>query len=125
MQISATLVKGKARIAFTQTKVSCPSLPHSLAAHNTFFTIQGESYTLSKAQHAYKSLVKIHEKSGKPLYCLLALSSIPPPPPPPPPPTQAGSHLPRKRANSCAASHIVNINSLLISSQIKVFVFFF
>ncbi|CAI8013217.1 Ubiquitin-conjugating enzyme E2 Q1 [Geodia barretti] len=44
MQISATLVKGKARIAFTQTK--------------------GESYTLSKAQHAYKSLVKIHEKSG-------------------------------------------------------------
>ena len=26
---------------------------------------QGESYTLSKAQHAYKSLVKIHEKSGE------------------------------------------------------------
>ena len=27
--------------------------------------IQGETYTLAKAQHAYKSLVKIHEKSGK------------------------------------------------------------
>lgn len=44
LQISATFVKGKARVAFTQAK--------------------GESYTLSKAQHAYKSLVKIHEKSG-------------------------------------------------------------
>jgi len=29
---------------------------------------QGESYTLAKAQHAYKSLVKIHEKSGKYLF---------------------------------------------------------
>lgn len=27
--------------------------------------LQGETYTLAKAQHAYKSLVKIHEKSGK------------------------------------------------------------
>ena len=26
--------------------------------------LKGEAYTLSKAQHAYKSLVKIHEKSG-------------------------------------------------------------
>lgn len=44
LQIGATLVKGKARIVFSQTK--------------------GEPYTLAKAQHAYKSLVKIHEKSG-------------------------------------------------------------
>ncbi|XP_064390355.1 ubiquitin-conjugating enzyme E2 Q2-like [Halichondria panicea] len=44
MQIQATLVKGKARIVFNQAR--------------------GEAYTLSKAQHAYKSLVKIHEKSG-------------------------------------------------------------
>lgn len=44
LQIQATLVKGKARIMFSHVK--------------------GESYTLAKAQHAYKSLVKIHEKSG-------------------------------------------------------------
>jgi len=44
LQVGATFVKGKARIIFSQSK--------------------GEAYTLSKAQHAYKSLVKIHEKSG-------------------------------------------------------------
>eukprot|EP00731_Ephydatia_muelleri_P016705 Em0009g1129a len=44
LQIGATLVKGKARIVVTQSK--------------------GETYTLAKAQHTYKSLVKIHEKSG-------------------------------------------------------------
>lgn len=44
LQIGATLVKGKARVVFSQSK--------------------GESYSLAKAQHAYKSLVKIHEKSG-------------------------------------------------------------
>jgi ubiquitin-conjugating enzyme E2 Q len=44
LQIGATLVKGKARVVFSQVK--------------------GENYSLAKAQHAYKSLVKIHEKSG-------------------------------------------------------------
>jgi ubiquitin-conjugating enzyme E2 Q len=63
MQISATLVKGKARIAFTQTKVR-PSLSLSPLSVCITSSGQGESYTLSKAQHAYKSLVKIHEKSG-------------------------------------------------------------
>lgn len=52
LQIGATLVKGKARIIFSQSK--------------------GESYSLAKAQHAYKSLVKIHEKSGECLYNNLA-----------------------------------------------------
>ena len=62
LQIGATLVKGKARIVFHQAKVQlilstidCYSLSHS----------QGETYSLAKAQNAYKSLVKIHEKSGK------------------------------------------------------------
>lgn len=52
LQIGATLVKGKARVVFSQSK--------------------GESYSLAKAQHAYKSLVKIHEKSGTLLYDFLS-----------------------------------------------------
>ena len=38
--------------------------------------VQGETYTLAKAQHAYKSLVKIHEKSGKYVYtvCLYTVT---------------------------------------------------
>lgn len=47
MQISATLVKGKARIQFG-AKV-CP---------------QGQ-YSLARAQQSFKSLVQIHEKNGK------------------------------------------------------------
>lgn len=43
MQISATLVKGKARIQFGATK---------------------GQYTLAKAQQSFKSLVQIHEKNG-------------------------------------------------------------
>ena len=50
LQIGATLVKGKARVVFSQSR--------------------GESYSLAKAQHAYKSLVKIHEKSG--MYCIVS-----------------------------------------------------
>lgn len=46
MQISATLVKGKARIDFNNTqKVNAV-------------------YSLVKAQHSYKTMVQIHEKSG-------------------------------------------------------------
>uniref|UniRef100_A0A8D0EX74 Ubiquitin conjugating enzyme E2 Q1 n=3 Tax=Neoaves TaxID=3078114 RepID=A0A8D0EX74_STROC len=41
MQISATLVKGKARVQF------------------------GNQYSLTRAQQSYKSLVQIHEKNGK------------------------------------------------------------
>ncbi|XP_055902989.1 ubiquitin-conjugating enzyme E2 Q2 [Eupeodes corollae] len=47
MQISATLVKGKARIQFGATK--------ALA--------QGQ-YSLARAQQSFKSLVQIHEKNG-------------------------------------------------------------
>ncbi|CAG9764350.1 unnamed protein product [Ceutorhynchus assimilis] len=47
MQISATLVKGKARIQFGPTKV----------------TTQGQ-YSLARAQQSFKSLVQIHEKNG-------------------------------------------------------------
>lgn len=46
MQISATLVKGKARVDFTTTE-RCHLF-----------------YTLNKAQSAYKTLVSIHEKKG-------------------------------------------------------------
>ena len=41
----------------------------------TLSSMQGETYTLAKAQHAYKSLVKIHEKSGK-YMCALSLGSL-------------------------------------------------
>jgi len=50
MQISATFVKGKARIHFgASSKVSSSS--------------QGQ-YSLARAQQSYKSLVQIHEKNG-------------------------------------------------------------
>lgn len=52
MQISATLVKGKARIQFG-AKV-CP---------------QGQ-YSLARAQQSFKSLVQIHEKNGQYLIAL-------------------------------------------------------
>lgn len=47
MQISATLVKGKARIQFGTPKVCT----------------QGQ-YSLARAQQSFKSLVQIHEKNG-------------------------------------------------------------
>ncbi|XP_042750186.1 ubiquitin-conjugating enzyme E2 Q1-like, partial [Lagopus leucura] len=43
MQISATLVKGKARVQFGANK---------------------NQYSLTRAQQSYKSLVQIHEKNG-------------------------------------------------------------
>jgi len=43
LQIAATLVKGKARIQFTDSKIQ---------------------YTLARAQQSFKSLVQVHEKSG-------------------------------------------------------------
>ncbi|XP_066921578.1 ubiquitin-conjugating enzyme E2 Q2-like [Clytia hemisphaerica] len=46
MQISATLVKGKARVDFSST--------------NRINTV----YSLNKAQQSYKTMVQIHEKSG-------------------------------------------------------------
>ena len=64
LQIQATLVKGKARIVFSHVKVSEKSFGQ-ISVHALINLKQGESYTLAKAQHAYKSLVKIHEKSGK------------------------------------------------------------
>jgi len=46
MQISATLVKGKARVNFQENSKA------------------NMVYTLQKAQQSFKSLVQIHEKSG-------------------------------------------------------------
>lgn len=51
MQISATLVKGKARIQFGAPKVCS----------------QGQ-YSLARAQQSFKSLVQIHEKNGESVY---------------------------------------------------------
>ena len=67
LQIQATLVKGKARIVFSHVKV-CRTLCvccNLILKSFGLWCFQGESYTLAKAQHAYKSLVKIHEKSGE------------------------------------------------------------
>ncbi|XP_014209896.1 ubiquitin-conjugating enzyme E2 Q2 [Copidosoma floridanum] len=52
MQISATLVKGKARIQFQPTGGS-----------SKVCTGQGQ-YSLARAQQSFKSLVQIHEKNG-------------------------------------------------------------
>lgn len=52
MQISATLVKGKARIQFQPTGNS-----------SKVCTGQGQ-YSLARAQQSFKSLVQIHEKNG-------------------------------------------------------------
>lgn len=54
MQISATLVKGKARIQFQGTSGTskvCNGQP-------------GQQYSLARAQQSFKSLVQIHEKNG-------------------------------------------------------------
>ena len=53
MQISATLVKGKARIQF-QTP----------GGGGKVCSGQGQ-YSLARAQQSFKSLVQIHEKNGK------------------------------------------------------------
>lgn len=69
MQISATLVKGKARIQFGATKVcrtiTCDSF-YLLIISISFsrFLIQGQ-YSLARAQQSFKSLVQIHEKNGE------------------------------------------------------------
>lgn len=64
MQISATLVKGKARIQFGATKVSHFMLPKQFVIETLFFVFQGQ-YSLARAQQSFKSLVQIHEKNGK------------------------------------------------------------
>nr|CAH7728147.1 unnamed protein product [Callosobruchus chinensis] len=51
MQISATLVKGKARIQFGGAAKVCSQ--------------HGGQYSLARAQQSFKSLVQIHEKNGK------------------------------------------------------------
>ena len=81
MQLSATLVKGKARIKFDAPKVSCKNLfdssPRSRKYRNLkyitllkdnlkyfAFIFQG-TYNLARAQQSFRSLVHIHEKNGK------------------------------------------------------------
>lgn len=61
MQISATLVKGKARIQFQGS-----------GGAGKVCGGQGQ-YSLARAQQSFKSLVQIHEKNGKNLsvlYCV-------------------------------------------------------
>lgn len=64
MQLSATLVKGKARIQFGATKVSF-QFP-ILVASFLYFVINSQGqYSLARAQQSFKSLVQIHEKNGE------------------------------------------------------------
>lgn len=64
LQISATLVKGKARICFNGNRVS-QFMPHkhSNISNVTHTFLQGQ-YSLARAQQSFRSLVQIHEKSG-------------------------------------------------------------
>ena len=79
MQLSATLVKGKARIKFDAPKVSCKNLLDSSPRSRKYrkyitllkdnlkylaFIFQG-TYNLARAQQSFRSLVHIHEKNGK------------------------------------------------------------
>lgn len=68
MQISATLVKGKARIQFGATKVSCSVSSRVVCQQKklllSMFYSQGQ-YSLARAQQSFKSLVQIHEKNGE------------------------------------------------------------
>ena len=65
MQLSATLVKGKARIKFDAPKV-LQKLILKLSLRNSmnFYFLQG-TYNLARAQQSFRSLVHIHEKNGK------------------------------------------------------------
>ena len=64
MQLSATLVKGKARIKFDAPKVSFFLQFFFLGAIVKIFFFQG-TYNLARAQQSFRSLVHIHEKNGK------------------------------------------------------------
>lgn len=63
MQLSATLVKGKARIRFDAPKVS-NWLNCSNMCINANLSLQG-TYSLARAQQSFRTLVHIHEKNGK------------------------------------------------------------
>ena len=63
MQISATLVKGKARIQFQG-----PGSASKVCG-------QGQ-YSLARAQQSFKSLVQIHEKNGKTVILFLISSCM-------------------------------------------------
>lgn len=62
MQISATLVKGKARIQFQGS-----------GGAGKVCGGQGQ-YSLARAQQSFKSLVQIHEKNGKNLFVLYCVN---------------------------------------------------
>ena len=64
MQISATLVKGKARIQFGATKVKNFRSPAKIYQLFLCLFFQGQ-YSLARAQQSFKSLVQIHEKNGE------------------------------------------------------------
>ena len=75
MQLSATLVKGKARIKFDAPKV-LTKLVFQLSLRNSmnFYILQG-TYNLARAQQSFRSLVHIHEKNGN-FYFDIFLGSI-------------------------------------------------
>lgn len=64
MQISATLVKGKARIQFQGS-----------GGAGKVCGGQGQ-YSLARAQQSFKSLVQIHEKNGKRLFAFTLHSNF-------------------------------------------------
>ena len=66
MQLSATLVKGKARIKFDAPKVLQKLILELSLLRNSmnFYFLQG-TYNLARAQQSFRSLVHIHEKNGK------------------------------------------------------------
>lgn len=65
MQLSATLVKGKARIKFDAPRVRIAHFdPFQWEYTIISLAFQG-TYSLARAQQSFRSLVHIHEKNGK------------------------------------------------------------
>ena len=63
MQLSATLVKGKARIKFDAPKVNFHHIQKDPWKFYLEYFFQG-TYNLARAQQSFRSLVHIHEKNG-------------------------------------------------------------
>lgn len=65
LQISATLVKGKARISWSGNKVGLDVWFLVYFTNILYISILKSQYSLTRAQQSFKSLVQIHEKSGE------------------------------------------------------------
>ena len=75
MQLSATLVKGKARIKFDAPKVCFWVYFVAKFWIYSFFFFQG-TYNLARAQQSFRSLVHIHEKNGKSYFCTTVFMKV-------------------------------------------------